>query len=178
MAHHLFLKVEEVIRLVDEEDLQGGATQVVPSEVDLSYLGQRPFEVVTHSFCRGRGKERQVNVSVPSHVLFLQRSCALLTLLFLLAAVVEVDVLCGELEAAGDNVHHRHQLTVLAQNQFFLLTCLFCFNPTKTNMKQGFGTEAAEALFVFIVVVFDELTGCWQQQGRPPAAPRCRLPGR
>lgn len=38
MVHHLFFEVEEVVGLVDEEDLQSRAAQVVSSEVDLSYL--------------------------------------------------------------------------------------------------------------------------------------------
>lgn len=50
MTHHLFLEVEEIIGLVDEEDLQSGATQVITTQVNLSDLRQRPFEVVAHSF--------------------------------------------------------------------------------------------------------------------------------
>lgn len=50
MAHHLFLEVEEVICLVDEEDLQSRATQVISSQVDLSDLREGPFEVMANSF--------------------------------------------------------------------------------------------------------------------------------
>ena len=50
MAHHLLLEVEEVICLVDEEDLQSRASQVISSQVDLSDLREGPFEVVAHSF--------------------------------------------------------------------------------------------------------------------------------
>ena len=35
---YLLLKVEEVVGLVDEEQLEGGAAQVVAPEVDLSQL--------------------------------------------------------------------------------------------------------------------------------------------
>lgn len=60
----------------------------------------------------------------------------LLTFLFLLAAVVKVDVLGGEFQAAGHHVHHRHQLAVLPQHQFLLLACLLRFNPVVTERER------------------------------------------
>lgn len=50
MFPHLFLKVKEVVCLVDEEDLQSRATQVISSQVDLSDLSQGPLEVMAHTF--------------------------------------------------------------------------------------------------------------------------------
>ena len=50
MAHHLFLEVEEVVCLVDEEDLESRAAQIKSAQVDLSDLREGPFEVVAHSF--------------------------------------------------------------------------------------------------------------------------------
>lgn len=48
LGAHLLLEVEEVIGLVDEEDLQGRAPQVVAPQVHLTDLGQGPLEVVAH----------------------------------------------------------------------------------------------------------------------------------
>ena len=47
---HLLLEVEEVGGLVDEEDLQSRAAQVVPPQVDLADQRQRPLEVITNAF--------------------------------------------------------------------------------------------------------------------------------
>lgn len=55
MDRHLFLKVEEVIGLVDEEDLQSRAAQVVTPQVDLSDLREGPLEVVAHSLGNQNG---------------------------------------------------------------------------------------------------------------------------
>lgn len=52
---HLFLKVEEVIGLVDEEDLQSRAAQVVTPQVDLPDLREGPLEVVAHSLGNQNG---------------------------------------------------------------------------------------------------------------------------
>ena len=46
---HLLLEVQEVIGLVDEEDLQSRAAEVISPQMDLSDLRKRPFEVVAHS---------------------------------------------------------------------------------------------------------------------------------
>lgn len=46
---HLLCEVEEVVGLVDEEDLQSGASEVVPAQVDLSDLRQRPFKVLSYT---------------------------------------------------------------------------------------------------------------------------------
>ncbi len=56
----------------------------------------------------------------------------LLTFLFLCAAVVEVDVLCGELQTTRININHRDQLTVLWDHQLLLLTRLFRISPYRT----------------------------------------------
>lgn len=45
---HLFLKVEEVVGLVDKEDLQGRAPQIVAPQVHLADLGKGPLKVVAH----------------------------------------------------------------------------------------------------------------------------------
>lgn len=50
MTHHLFLEVKEVVGLVDEEDLQSRASQVISPQVDLSDLRKGPFKVVAHAF--------------------------------------------------------------------------------------------------------------------------------
>lgn len=78
--------------------------------MDLSDLRQGPFEVVTDSF---RKQVDTVSVSYSSVMCLHKSSLHLLTFLFLMAAVVKVDVLGGEFQAAGHHVHHRHQLTVL-----------------------------------------------------------------
>lgn len=52
---YLFFKIEEIIGLIDEEDLQRWAPQVVTPEVNFSDLRQRPFEVVALSFSRTKG---------------------------------------------------------------------------------------------------------------------------
>lgn len=64
----------------------------------------------------------------------------LVTFFFLLAAVIEVDVLRGELKAAWYDVHHSHQLTVLPQDQLLLLTRFLCFNPEEEKSGSCFNT--------------------------------------
>lgn len=59
-----------------------------------------------------------------------------LTLLFLSAAVVKVNVLVGDLQSTGINVHHSDQLTVLHQHQLLLLTRVLIVGPES-------GTERA-----------------------------------
>lgn len=63
------------------------------------------------------------------------------TFILFLAAVVEVNVLSGDFQAARDHVHHRHQLTVLPQHQFLLLTGLLCFNPSGNSKETGKGSQ-------------------------------------
>lgn len=46
---HLLLEVDEVMSLVYEEELQGGAPQVVAPQMHLSQLRQRPLEVKADS---------------------------------------------------------------------------------------------------------------------------------
>lgn len=55
--HHLLLEVEEVVGLVDEEELECGAAQVVAAQVDLTQVGQGALEVVADP-CRGSTEPR------------------------------------------------------------------------------------------------------------------------
>lgn len=88
---------------------------------------------MTHSF--GGENDTSSIKSVLSFSLFgLHLSLSVLTFLLLLAAIIEVDVLCGEFQAAGNHVHYRHQLTILPQHQLLLLARLICFNPAGTRV--------------------------------------------
>lgn len=62
MAHHLLFEVKEVIGLVNEEDLQSRATQVVSPQMDLSDLRKGPFEVVAHTFRKQVDKLVEITV--------------------------------------------------------------------------------------------------------------------
>lgn len=68
--HHLFFEVEEVVGLVDEEELERRATQVVAAQVDLAQVGQRAFEVVADAWQDGGGhRAPQVSPSIWSPIL-------------------------------------------------------------------------------------------------------------
>lgn len=77
MGIHLLLKVEEVVGLVNEEDLQSRAAQVVASQVDLSDLSQRPFEIMAYTLqteivnqysVNTDGLSFSIHVFLPSHL--------------------------------------------------------------------------------------------------------------
>ncbi len=127
----LLLEVQEVVGLVDEKDLQSRAPEVVPAQVNLSDLRQRPFKVLTHTW-----KHRASVSSLSSFTLLdIALYQLLLTFLFLCAAVVEVDVLSGELQTTRININHRDQLTVLWDHQLLLLTRLFRISPNRTTAR-------------------------------------------
>lgn len=57
--HNLLSEVDEVVCLVDEEELQRRAPQVVSPQMDLSELRQRPLEIISDP-CR-----RQIIIHMP-----------------------------------------------------------------------------------------------------------------
>lgn len=63
-CHHLFPEVEEVVGLVNEEELERGAAQVVAAQVDLAQVGQGALEVVTDP-CRDEETHNIVGVTIP-----------------------------------------------------------------------------------------------------------------
>lgn len=52
-----------------------------------------------------------------------------LCLFFLTAAIVEVNMVCGHLQAARNNCHDGDELTVLRQNQFLFLALVLSLHP-------------------------------------------------
>lgn len=50
-------------------------------------------------------------------------------LLFLTAAIVEVKMVCGHLQAAWNNCHDGDELTFLGQNEFFFLALILSLHP-------------------------------------------------
>lgn len=84
-----------------------------------------------------------------------------LTFLLLLAAVVEVDVLGGELQATGHHVHHRHQLAVLPQHQLLLLARLLCFNPAGDREDEWTVTKPLYTVVLGSVFVMGDVTVMW-----------------
>lgn len=65
---HLLSEVEEVVGLVDEEELEGGAAQVVAAQVHLAQVRQGALEVVADP-CRGWGHTEPPQMSPPCHSL-------------------------------------------------------------------------------------------------------------
>jgi len=62
----------------------------------------------------------------------------LLCLFFLTAAIVEVQVVGGNLQTTQNNRHNRDELTVFRQNQFFFLALVFSLHPDSTGKGSTF----------------------------------------
>ncbi len=63
----LLLEVQEVVGLVDEKDLQSRAPEVVPAQVNLSDLRQRPFKVLTYTWKHRTSVSSLSSYTWPSH---------------------------------------------------------------------------------------------------------------
>lgn len=57
----------------------------------------------------------------------------LLRLFFLTAAIVEVEMVCGNLQTTRHNSHDGDEFTVLGENQFFFLAFFFSLPPDGTR---------------------------------------------
>lgn len=53
----------------------------------------------------------------------------LLCLLFLTAAIIEVQMVCRNLQTAWNNCHDCDELTVFRENQFLFLALIFSLHP-------------------------------------------------
>lgn len=117
--------------LVDEEQLQRRPPQVVPPQMDLSELRQRSLEIITDS-CGGtchyspaplKSNNQSESRAFPT----------LLRLLLLAAAVIEVQVVGGDLQTTWNHRHDGDELAVFRQDQFFLLALVFSFPSERTK---------------------------------------------
>lgn len=52
-----------------------------------------------------------------------------LCLFFLTAAIIEVKMVCGNLQTTWNNRHDGDELTVFRKNQLFFLALVFSFHP-------------------------------------------------
>jgi len=93
---YLFLKVDEAVALINEEELKSTAMQVVASEVNFPQLGKFPLEVL----CLASVSAWRV--------------------------VKEVDVTGRDFQLTSDYLHHCDQLTFLSQYQLLFAHQLFC----------------------------------------------------
>lgn len=58
-----------------------------------------------------------------------------LCLFFLAAAIIEVQMVCGDLQTTRNNRHDGDELTVFRQNQFFFLALVFSLHPDGTGKR-------------------------------------------
>lgn len=77
-------------------------------------------------------------------------------LLFLTAAIVEVKMVCGHLQAAWNNCHDGDELTFLGQNQFFFLALILSLH-SDSNRK----VCTSAFLVVRICCLSKRLTANW-----------------
>lgn len=58
----------------------------------------------------------------------------LLCLFFLTAAIIEVQVVGGDLQSAWNHCHNGDELAIFRQNQLFSLALVFSFHPEKVEV--------------------------------------------
>ena len=90
-------KVDKVIGLIGEEELESAAAEIVAPQMDLLELTERPFEI-------------------ESFALFAQKT-----------GVPEADGTARDFKSALDHRHQRHQFAFFAGRHFFLAFAQFFF---------------------------------------------------
>lgn len=66
----------------------------------------------------------------------------LLCLFFLTAAIIEVQMVRGNLQTTRNNRHDGDELTVFRQNQFFFLALVFSLHPDSMGKSSTFTFSA------------------------------------
>lgn len=101
--------------------------------MNLSELRQRSLEIepdpcrrhiIVIHLRQSQNNKAPVRCYFHSHIFL-----TLLCLFFLAAAIVEVQVMCGNLQTTRNNRHNGDELTVFRENQFFFLALIFSFHP-------------------------------------------------
>jgi len=106
---NLFLEVEEIICLINQKELEGTATQVVPPKVNFPEFWELPLEVVG-------------------------LSCTLA----LCRVINEIHGWCRHFQTTFDLLHNRYQFTIFLQDKLLVSSQFLIVEPKNSGSTDEF----------------------------------------